>query len=196
MLVTEMEIPLTGPVDPAMEVPVWSQEPEMKHPPGIKNLRQWGQVKFPEGKWKGHMFSEAYHQDPKYNQFMLNHSKLVSPWALSYQAYVKTVEKVHQEIQRKKEQHEKEIESYVRNLVLQNPWRPDQDSVDWEVLSRTMSEKDSASSLNPGTKRGRDQEGGEPMKLHLEEISKEEKMTRMAILQREVDQLRADLENA
>ena len=96
------------------------------------------------------MFSEAYHQDPKYNQFMLNHSKSVSPWALSYQAYVKTVEKVNQEIQRKKEQHEKEIESYVRNLVLQNPWRPDQDSVDWEVLSRTMSEKDSASSLNPG----------------------------------------------
>jgi len=33
------------------------------------------------------------------------------------------------------------------------------------------------------------------MKLYMEETTKEEKMTRMAILQREVDRLRADLEN-
>eukprot|EP00435_Cladocopium_sp_Y103_P046045 s2366_g13.t1 len=63
--VTEMDIPLTGPVDPAMEVAVGSQEPEVKHPPGIKTLRQWGQIKFPEGKWKGHLFSEVYHLDVK-----------------------------------------------------------------------------------------------------------------------------------
>jgi hypothetical protein len=33
------------------------------------------------------------------------------------------------------------------------------------------------------------------MKLYMEETTKEEKMTWMAILQREVDRLRADLEN-
>lgn len=190
--VTQLEIPLTGPVDPAMEVPVGNQEPDVKRPPGVKNLRHWGQIKFPEGKWKGYMFSEAYFQDSKYNQFMLNHTKLVSPWALSFKAYATTVEKVEKEIQRKKVQHKKEIEAYVRQVVSQNPWRPDQESVDWEVPSRTMSER---SSPPPLTKRVRNPETAEPMKLHMEETTKEEKMTRMAILQREVDRLRADLEN-
>ena len=71
-----------------------------------------------------------------------------------------------------------------RQVVSQNPWRPDQESVDWEVLSRTMLGREGPSSPPPV-----------PMKLYMEETTKEEKMTRMAILQREVDRLGADLEN-
>ena len=67
--------------------------------------------------------------------------------------------------------------------------------MDWEVLSRTMSDREGPSSPPPVARRVRDPEAVEPMKLYMEETTKEEKMTRMAILQREVDRLRADLEN-
>eukprot|EP00435_Cladocopium_sp_Y103_P043032 s2366_g12.t1 len=126
---------------------------------------------------------------------MINHSKLVSPWALSYQSYAKMISKLEKEIQLKKEQQEREIEAYVRQVVSQSPWRPDQEAVDWEVLSRTMSEKGSPMNSVPVAKRVRDPEDAEPMKLQLDETSKEEKMTRMAILRREIDRLQADLED-
>jgi hypothetical protein len=58
-----------------------------------------------------------------------------------------------------------------------------------------MSDREGPSSPPPVARRVQDPEAVEPMKLYMEETTKEEKMTWMAILQREVDRLRADLEN-
>eukprot|EP00435_Cladocopium_sp_Y103_P040180 s2038_g10.t2 len=115
--VTQMDIPLTGPVDPAMEVAVGLQEPEVKHPPGVKTLRQWDMIKFPEGS----LLRGVSHGPKKYALYMMNHTKLVSPWALSFQSYAMMVSKLEKEIQRKKEQQEKEIEAYVRQVVSESP---------------------------------------------------------------------------
>ena len=31
-----------------------------RRPPGVQSLAEWGEIKLPEGKWKGHSFSEAF----------------------------------------------------------------------------------------------------------------------------------------
>ena len=56
-----LDTPLTGPEDPSLS---FEQAPVIKshRPPGISTLREWGEMKLPEGKWKGSTFCRGLHQ--------------------------------------------------------------------------------------------------------------------------------------
>eukprot|EP00435_Cladocopium_sp_Y103_P016153 s30_g4.t1 len=60
-------------------------------PPGIQTLRQWGEQVFPEGKYQGATFISVCNKDAKYTAYMKGHSHLTSPWAKSYQNFVKAM---------------------------------------------------------------------------------------------------------
>ena len=57
-----LEMPLSSQEDPSLS---FDQGPIVQHrrPPGVTNLQQWGEMKLPEGKWKGHSFAEVYLRD-------------------------------------------------------------------------------------------------------------------------------------
>ena len=82
----DMELQLK--VDPslAFESPV--QEPIVR-PPGIQTMRQWGEQVFPEGKHQGSKCLTVYNKDLKYVTYMKSHSNLTSPWAKSFQNFCK-----------------------------------------------------------------------------------------------------------
>lgn len=57
-------------------------------------LTQWGEQVFPlrEGKHPGKTFQTVLTTDPKYATMMKNHIHLTSPWAKSFQNYVRAMD--------------------------------------------------------------------------------------------------------
>ncbi|CAL1150724.1 unnamed protein product [Cladocopium goreaui] len=187
-----LEMPLTAKEDPSLS---FDQGPIVQHrrPPGVTNLQQWGEMKLPEGKWKGHSFAEAYLRDNKYVSFMASHSRLTSAWALSFHQYARLrlqAEVDHRDkmlkIEQEKEHHLRQLVATATTGALQPCHR------EWELLSTPKSvdpEVKSQSSHGPMKRSAIEVEEQMDMQFDLEKETKEDKMVRLAILQREVDKI-------
>eukprot|EP00435_Cladocopium_sp_Y103_P044402 s835_g12.t1 len=76
-----LDMPLPFPEDQELSYMTAVEEVKICRPPDIQNLRQWGNMKLPEGKNKGCTFLETVEKDYKYAQWMVNHKNLTSDWA-------------------------------------------------------------------------------------------------------------------
>ena len=86
---TPLDMALPFPEDQALTYMTMSEEVKIVRPPGVENLRQWGNMKLPEGKHKGKTFLETVENDYQYSTWMVNHKTLSSDWAKSFQEFVK-----------------------------------------------------------------------------------------------------------
>ena len=177
---------LDGEVDPTLAFePRQMPEIKTKRPPGVMTLREWGQLTFPEGKWKKSTFEKVFREDLAYVKYMKEHKKLVSPWALSFQSYVVAMQKMEEECS---EAFYKEYaRQWMKSMGMQTEVMETK-GPDWELIAGGSPE--SASSLRPNQKRPMEPEGE---KMSTEVDNMEEKLARMAILQRELDKIKQDL---
>ena len=104
-----------------------------RRPPGVQSLAEWGEIKLPDGKWKGHSFSEAFVQDPKYAHFMAGNVKLVSSWALSFHQYSRL--RMQTELQHKEKKIEQERAQVKLQQAMLSAMSSDPRPRDWEVIS-------------------------------------------------------------
>jgi uncharacterized small protein (DUF1192 family) len=193
-LQTEMlDAMLSGEVDASLAFED-RQLPEIKsrRPPGVMTLREWGQLKFPEGKWRHKSFFQAYQEDPKYGKFMKEHRKLVSAWALSFQAYVEAMDRMQEDCSKAFYQEyarqwaKTEMSKMYPKAEIEKSQGPE-----WELLTGGVSSRPMSTMSSPSQKRPMEEEQSQ---MAIEVQQKEEKITRMAILQREMDKIKADLE--
>jgi uncharacterized small protein (DUF1192 family) len=193
-LQTEMlDAMLSGEVDASLAFED-RQLPEIKsrRPPGVMTLREWGQLKFPEGKWRHKSFFQAYQEDPKYGKFMKEHRKLVSAWALSFQAYVEAMDRMQEDCSKAFYQEyarqwaKAEMSKMYPKAEIEKSQGPE-----WELLTGGVSSRPMSTMSSPSQKRPMEEEQSQ---MAIEVQQKEEKITRMAILQREMDKIKADLE--
>jgi hypothetical protein len=61
---------------------------EYRKPPGISNLRVWGECKMEDGKYKGRTHAEVFELDEVYSNIMACKQSLTSSWSLSFKNYV------------------------------------------------------------------------------------------------------------
>ena len=189
-----LDVPLTGPVDPGLN---FSQPPIIRssRPEGISTLREWGDMKFPEGKWKNATFADVFRQDQKYVHFMANHTKLVSPWALSFKSYVSARLKAQIEHEELKKKMVVEMEKKVREVLMTGSWGTSLPSnVDWEVISQTVQSGGASPPIHRTKRSMEDEIDGNQMKPEYAPENKIDKITRMALLQRELDRLREEVD--
>jgi len=191
-----LDAPLDLMEDPSLS---FDQGPIVKsrRPPGVNTLTEWGTTVLPEGKWKDHTFAEVYVRDPKYVNFMAANTKLVSPWALSFHQYARLRLQLDREVKEKKMMMEQEMEHRARQVVAASSMMAARPKPrEWEVISPTSSSgmgKQSQSS--PGTlKRAMgDMEETAGMEPEIGQEIKDEKMLRLALLQREMDLIKKEL---
>ena len=84
-----LDMPLPFPEDQNLSYMTKPEPVEIFRPPGVQNLRQWGQMVLPEGKHKGKSFQETVEQDYQYAQWIDKHRTLASDWAKSFQGFVR-----------------------------------------------------------------------------------------------------------
>ena len=65
---------------------IHTAEGEIKKPPGVQNLEEWGQIRAPSGKHPGKSFKEIYGQDPNHVS-QLKNRRGVSAWLRNFQMY-------------------------------------------------------------------------------------------------------------
>ncbi|CAL1145947.1 unnamed protein product [Cladocopium goreaui] len=94
-----LDLPLPFPEDPEMTYMTAKVEEKVFRPPGVVNLRQWGQMTLAEGKHKGKTFAEVINGDREYASWMKKHPKLSSDWATSFQNYIKAWDQTHLGVQ-------------------------------------------------------------------------------------------------
>ena len=188
-----LEMPLTAKEDPTL---TFRQEPivQCQRPPGVTNLKQWGEMKMPDGKWKGHSFGEVFLRDITYVNFMAHHPKLTSTWARNFQQYSRLrlqAEAEHKvKIEQEKERHLSQLVAASSSGAMVAHHRG------WEVLtSPRMSEMEIPTTSSQGrVKRNaievEDQVG---MSLELDPEMKDDKEMRLAVLQREVNKIQTEL---
>ncbi|CAL1143715.1 unnamed protein product [Cladocopium goreaui] len=170
------------------------QLPEIKsrRPPGVMTLKEWGQLKFPEGKWRHKSFFQAYQEDPKYGKFMKERRKLVSAWALSFQAYVEAMDRMQEDCSKAFYQEyarqwaKAEMSKMYPKAEIEKSQGPE-----WELLTGGVTSRPMSTMSSPSQKRPMEEEQSQ---MAIEVQQKEEMITRMAILQREMDKIKADLE--
>ena len=85
----KLDQPLPYPEDPSLTYMTVTVDEDVKRPPGIHSLRQWGQMVMGEGKHKGQSFMDVISKDREYSNWMKKHQRLSSDWALSFQNFVK-----------------------------------------------------------------------------------------------------------
>eukprot|EP00435_Cladocopium_sp_Y103_P036498 s2051_g9.t1 len=90
-----LDNPLPFPEDPSLTYMTVTVDEEVKRPPGVHSLRQWGQMVMGEGKHKSLTFLEVIHKDRGYADWMKKHQRLSSDWALSFQNFVKAWDQTH-----------------------------------------------------------------------------------------------------
>ncbi|CAL1165925.1 unnamed protein product, partial [Cladocopium goreaui] len=193
-LQTEMlDAMLSGEVDASLAFED-RQLPEIKsrRPPGVMTLKEWGQLKFPEGKWRHKSFFQAYQEDPKYGKFMKEHRKLVSAWTLSFQAYVEAMDRMQEDCSKAFYQEyarqwaKAEMSKMYPKAEIEKSQGPE-----WELLTGGVTSRPMSTMSSPSQKRPMEEEQSQ---MAIEVQQKEEMITRMAILQREMDKIKADLE--
>ena len=184
-----LDTPLTGPEDPSLS---FEQAPVIKRhrPPGISTLREWGEMKLPEGKWKGSTFAEAFSKDNKYVQFMTSHTKLVSPWALSFQSYARARVVAQNGFLEMKNKMEVEMEKKIRSMIQAAPWKLSHPSnVDWEVISQAAQSTSPRTTVAMGSlKRAMEEDEKHKMIPEFSMETRKDKMTKMAVMQHRATQ--------
>ncbi|CAL1160332.1 unnamed protein product [Cladocopium goreaui] len=84
-LTTELQLP----VDESLEFKeIHNQDGEIRKPPGVTTLEEWGKIHAPSGKHPGKTFQEIFDQDPNY-VFQLRNRRGVSAWVRSFQMYAR-----------------------------------------------------------------------------------------------------------
>ena len=151
----------------------------------------------PDGKWKGSTFAETFHKDEKYVHFMMNHTKLISPWALSFQSYARARVTAKNEYMEMKKKMESDMEKKIREMLRTVPWNmASSSSVDWEVISQAAQSSSASPKMSMGQlKRAMEDEEKNTMLPELSQEVREEKITKMAVMQRELDRLKEELSN-
>ena len=193
---TRWDAPLSGPEDPSMEVAKISTETELPgHPPGVTTLREWGETVFPDGKHLRQTFRYVFENDPKYMAFMCKNTRLKTPWTKSFQGYA-----LHRmETARR---HNAELTKMQTDLLIKakkatetggdhhckGPEAPGLSAEEWEVLM-DIHEKQAQSSQ---PKRG--YSSGEQMDAEVSPESKIDALSKIAILQREIEKLKKQVE--
>eukprot|EP00435_Cladocopium_sp_Y103_P058128 s1760_g20.t1 len=187
-----LDVVLQGEVDATLAFEQ-RQMPEIKckRPPGVMTLREWGQLSFPDGKWKGHSFAKVYKEDPKYAKYMQEHKKLVSAWAMSFQAFVNAMSKMEEECSASfYQEYARQLMKAELAKIYPKPETVESRGPEWEVLTGSVTSSPSSSVM--GIKRPMEEEN---TKMATDVTQKEEKITRMAILQREMDKIKSELES-
>ena len=157
---------------------------EMTKPPGINNLLEWGQILAPSGKHPGKSFAQIYVEDPNY-VFQMKNRKGVSPWVKSFQQYCRArIDAEHQE----------------RMKTMQMPIKPQPKGQSRQTDSSAASEWIQVESHNTQDKNTKKKpENKRPVEVPKTSMSVDqdtekiqELQTKIAILQRELDQQRSN----
>lgn len=173
--------------DPRLQEENLKQEP-LTRPPGVANLRQWGEKVLLDGKHKGKNFAMVWEQDKRYVAWTKTNTNLRAANMLSFQAYVRTRQQC-------------ESEMSINQLRTASPWYPET----WElVATQGASAQSSDSLLNmppPGLPEtmGHQKRSSPPtetvrMPVELAAEQKLEKLTRIALLKEEIARLSADID--
>ena len=183
-----LSLPLEVLEDPSLS---FDQGPIVKarRPPGVQSLAEWGEIKLPEGKWKGHSFSEAFVLDPKYASFMAGNVKLVSPWALSFHQYSRL--RMQTELQYKEKKIEQERAQLKLQQAMLSAMSSDPRPRDWEVISAASTPMTSQGTLKRSAVEVEEKKG---MITEMDAQTKEEKMLKLALLQRGMDLIKKEME--
>lgn len=191
-MTADLDAPIQGPVDPNLAFDSLKvEEFEVKRPPGISTLREWGQLVFPDGKWEGHSFVESFQEDKKYVQYILTNARLTSTWALSYKEYCKARLKAEDKAAERQDRVQKITKERLKEMSQYAPWK-EPPSLSWEMISGTP-----ASSSPATTKRGLEtEETYTKMDVELDKMTRTEKLTQMALLQDRLDQLKNEMGNS
>ncbi|CAE7262600.1 RE1 [Symbiodinium natans] len=162
-------------------------EVEVVRPPGIANLREWGQVVIAAGKHKGKSHEKTFETDLSYSILMARKSSLSSPWALSFKNYA--LMRLKQ--MAKTEQARSTTKAEAKNIKSQGPAVMDGEESDgWKLCSPDATSHTAAPSR--GSKRNSPPGASSQMPIAM---SPEEIMTRRAVLERELTRLR-EIEDA
>lgn len=185
----EMEGLLQFPEDAGLNYASPSQAP-IRRPQGIQTMAKWGDQRFPEGKHQNKSFQEVYNQDHKYRAFMMNHPNLTNAWALSFQNYVRAMNMGNNQMPiiaaSKAIAAPMSAASFKGTTA---PWKPDTASLEWELMADHLE-------LSPPPKRSLSPEILENEGMTLDkDVEKEQAiMTKIAVLQRELDLMRKQTE--
>ena len=151
-------------------------------------MEEWGSQIFPEGKHSGETFKMIYDQDFKYRAFMMNHPNLTNPWALSFQNYVRamnltSLQQMPCKPKTRGGSSSKTVAGTVSNPT--SPWHHEVSGLEWELMTEGVE-------LSPPPKRSLSPEVAESSEMALvKDTEKEQRLiTNIAILQRELDQMR------
>jgi hypothetical protein len=145
----------------------------------VTTLRQWGEQIFPEGKHQGASFIQVYNRDVKYTTYMKSHSHLTSPWAMSFQNFVKAMAMPPENLQ-------------TSQAISKAAGTSSSTSSEWDVMGSPAQKQ--MPTMPSSTKRGAPEPTLDEIQdiMELEkDVEKEQKiLTQMAILQRELDRLK------
>ena len=93
-----MEEPLTFEEDPSL---CFQQDEDsdsdLRRPSGVSTLKEWGAMKFPDGKWKGRCFLAVYVKEPTFVDWYLARKEFKLPWARSFLAFCKVANRLAQQ---------------------------------------------------------------------------------------------------
>ena len=162
--------PLEFPEDQSLKMTDLSSV-QIKRPPGVDTVRQWGQQVLPEGKKQGMTFAQVYQEDARYRALMMNHSHLTSAWALSYQNYVRARSKVESGLMANTSSGNQKPVTRAPKVSEGSDWEL---MIDEENQGKKTTSKRAASSATPTMMTEKDPE------------KEQEIMTKIAILQREL----------
>lgn len=173
---------LNLPEDPSLQVP--QRQMPLSKPPGVYNLRTWGQQKFPEGKHKNRTFAAVFQTEDAYSEWMANHKHLTSPWSKSFQSYVNV-----------RRQIEENRLGYEGPGPVPTPAHPPGETAraSWELVASSPPAEKPSQMVKRGVA-AMDEMKVKPMQLELSADERLEKMTKLALLQKEIAKLQQELE--
>ncbi|CAE7261732.1 unnamed protein product [Symbiodinium sp. CCMP2592] len=84
--------PLTIPTDSSLAFAQPSGFEDLRRPPNVSTLKEWGAWKFPQGKWKGRSFLAVYMKEKSFVAWYLARDHFTSAWAKSFLAFCKVAD--------------------------------------------------------------------------------------------------------
>ena len=172
-----MTAELQVPEDPALGVKdQYTEMGEIKKPPGIQTLEEWGRVRAQAGKHPGKTFAEIYDMDPCYLSQLRNRTG-VSAWVKSLQMYTRArLEIVNKEL-------EKERQMPVKPKKVSEKTQPEEG---WTEIASQSSNTKSSGKIKTDLKRPAEEEQQE-MRVEACPQRVNDLRTQIAILQRELE---------
>lgn len=169
---------LDYPEDPALGY-VQDSKQEIRRPPGIHSLEQWGRQILADGKHAGKTFAEAFTKDPGYVDYMVAKTNLTSPWALSFQNYARA-NLPEDSVKMSKGKTKPKVNSKAKTKMPKEIRSEAEENSDFIVVPGQSSLKRGMTSLET-----------EEEKMDLTDAEKTSQLeAQMAVLQRELDKVR------